>query len=225
MHTVTAIIPAYNEAERLPGVIAAVQSATLIREILVVDDGSSDHTAKVAAACGVRVLRLSENSGKGTALVSGALAAQGDILLFLDADLNGLTPTQVDDLARPVVSQQVDMAIGTFRGGRAATDLAQILTPNISGQRCLYREFFLSTPLVVGSRSGVEIAMTVHARACKLTTGIVMLDGVTHPMKEEKLGFLRGVLSRCRMYHDIFTTLIRYFFLSRVPGRTPVGSE
>ncbi|MHB9024614.1 MAG: glycosyltransferase family 2 protein [Armatimonadota bacterium] len=225
MHNVTAIIPAYNEAQRLPDVLKAVQAATLVSEILVVDDGSTDGTADVAASCGIRTVRLEDNRGKGTALRAGAFAAVGNILLFLDADLRGLTPAQVDDLVRPVFTQQAAMTIGIFHGGRAATDFAQFLCPNISGQRCLYTDFFLSVPLIEGSRSGVEIAMTIHARARKLPVQIVPLRGMTHTVKEEKMGLIRGFFARLRMYLDILVTLLRYTVITRLPGRTPVGSK
>jgi len=225
MHSVTAIIPAYNEATRLRNVLDVIRTSGLIDEMLVVDDGSTDNTAEVAESLGVRVVRLPENRGKGTAMRSGAIAARGDILLFLDADLRGLTPDQVDALVAPVRSDQAEMTIGIFRGGRATTDMAQAISPNISGQRCLYRDFFLSAPLIDGSRSGVEIALTIHARANKLAIEIVPLAGATHVMKEEKLGFLRGTIARYKMYSDILITLARYHRLARQLRRAPVVNE
>jgi glycosyltransferase involved in cell wall biosynthesis len=225
VQTVTVIIPAFNEAARVSGVLAVVRQATLAHEILVVDDGSQDNTAEVVAAGGIRVLRLPENRGKGTALRAGALAVQGDILLFLDADLQGLTPAQVDDLIRPVLQGQADMSVGIFQQGRTATDLAQWISPSLSGQRCLSRAFFLAVPLIDGSHSGVEIILTAHARACKLRVTLVPLAGVTHTMKEEKLGLLRGILSRWRMYGDILAMLLRYRLATRVAGRASVSTK
>ncbi|HEY3379824.1 MAG TPA: glycosyltransferase family 2 protein [Armatimonadota bacterium] len=225
MHAVTAVIPAYNEATRLPQVLRVVQQATLVHEIIVVDDGSHDGTAEAAHDCGVTVCRLPENCGKGTAMRAGALHATDDILLFLDADLIGLTPAQVDALIRPVLTEQVGMAVGIFQGGRTATDLAQFLSPSLSGQRCLTREFFLSAPLIEGSRSGVEVALTAHARAHHLALALVPLDGATHTMKEEKIGVLRGAFSRTRMYFDIVRTLLRYHLTTRVPGKSLTGNK
>jgi glycosyltransferase involved in cell wall biosynthesis len=225
MHSVTAIIPAYNEATRISNVLEVIKTSTLIDEVLVVDDGSADNTAEVAEAMEVQVVRLPENRGKGTAMRTGAIAASGDLLLFLDADLRGLTPAQVDALVSPVRSGQSDMAIGVFRGGRATTDLAQVISPNISGQRCLYRDFFLSAPLIDGSRSGVEIALTIHARAHKLAIQVVPLEGATHVMKEEKMGFWRGTIARYKMYSDILMTLARYHRLARQLRRAPAMKD
>jgi glycosyltransferase involved in cell wall biosynthesis len=215
MPGVTAIIPAYNEAERIATVIAAAHAATRITEILVVDDGSLDTTASVAAALGVRVLSLGVNQGKGAALRAGATQASGEWLLFLDADLQGITPEHLDALVEPVVTAQATMAIGIFTDGRPGLDLAQNLAPMLSGQRCLSRAFFLSTPLVDGSRQGVEIALTVHARASQAGIAFVSLPGVTHCTKEEKLGVMRGVVARGRMYAEILATLARYYLPSR----------
>lgn len=225
MHVVTVIIPAYNEAPRLAGVLDVVRRASLVQEIIVVDDGSTDATATVAHAHGVRLYRHAENQGKGTAMRTGALAATGDLLLFLDADLRNLLPAQVDALIAPVSEHQAEMSVGTFRGGHAVTDLAQRVSPNLSGQRCLHREFFLGAPLVDGSRFGVEIALTIHARACNLTRILVPLEGASHPMKEEKLGVLCGVLSRAHMYAEILFTFLRYHFAAHVPGRVPMSTR
>lgn len=225
MHAVTVVIPAYNEAARIAGVLQAIKGASLVNEIIVVDDGSHDGTTDIAATAGVRVCRLMENQGKGTAMRTGALQATGDILLFLDADLHGLTPGHVDALITPLLAGTAEMSMGIFRGGRAATDLAQRISPNLSGQRCLYRDFFLSAPLVDGSRSGVEIALTIHASACKITTVAVPLDAVTHPVKEEKLGLLQGILARARMYSDICSTLLRYHLITRFAGRAPMANK
>ena len=144
---------------------------------------------------------------------AGAAVAAGDVLLFLDADLCGLSPDHIDTLVQPVLARQADMTIGIFRGGRAHTDLAQVISPNISGQRCLCRDFFLAAPLVEDSRSGVEIALTAHARARGLLITVIPLDGATHVTKEEKRGLLRGLLARGRMFRDILVTLARYHLL------------
>ena len=202
--------------------LEVLQHAPQVREILVVDDGSEDDTAEVATDCGVRVIRLPENQGKGTALRTGAIVARGDLLVFFDADLRGLTLDHVRALIVPVLDARADMTVGEFRGGRAATDLAQFLAPHISGQRCLFRDFFLSVPFVEGSRSGVEIALTVHAHACKLTVFTVLLPGITHTLKEEKLGIVQGSLARGRMYLDIFSTLGQYYLTTREHPQHPV---
>lgn len=81
------ILPAFNEAEAIPGVIADLRShLSADVEIIVVDDGSTDDTAGVADNSGVIVVRHQRNLGKGAAMATGVAAASGERLVFMDAD-------------------------------------------------------------------------------------------------------------------------------------------
>ncbi|MGB9590545.1 MAG: glycosyltransferase family 2 protein [candidate division WOR-3 bacterium] len=84
-----AVIPAFNEAERVRQVIEGVKAHFAPQDILLVDDGSADCTASVAEAAGVRVMRLGKNMGKGYALRQGfseAIREGYDFVIILDAD-------------------------------------------------------------------------------------------------------------------------------------------
>jgi glycosyltransferase involved in cell wall biosynthesis len=82
------ILPAYNEELGLRATLRAVEAlgADLDLEVIVVDDGSTDGTPRVAAEAGVQLLRHSANRGKGAALRTGVAAARGDRLVTMDAD-------------------------------------------------------------------------------------------------------------------------------------------
>ncbi len=82
------VVPACNEEARLPGTLERLRAALAgaDAEILVVDDGSSDRTAALAAAAGARVLRLVRNGGRGAAVRAGIGAANGALILEMDAD-------------------------------------------------------------------------------------------------------------------------------------------
>jgi len=91
--SISIIIPAYNEAQRLPGTLQKVseylgRSAWDFAEIVVVDDGSTDGTAEAARAAGARVLQNPGNRCKGYSVRHGMLQAQGEWALFTDADLS-----------------------------------------------------------------------------------------------------------------------------------------
>lgn len=85
---VTIVIPAHNEEGAIAQVIAKLRAQSLpgLVEIIVIDDGSTDRTAEIAASTGVRVLRHSGNRGYGAALKTGVRAANSDYILTMDAD-------------------------------------------------------------------------------------------------------------------------------------------
>jgi glucosyl-3-phosphoglycerate synthase len=113
--TVSVVLPARDEAETVGGVIEAVLplvDAGLVDELIVLDDSSRDDTARVAAAAGAQVVSLADvlpaygvRSGKGNALWKGVAATEGDLLVFLDADLLGVTPAWVTGLLWPLLSE------------------------------------------------------------------------------------------------------------------------
>lgn len=84
--TLSIILPAKNEAEGLRGTLPALRLAYPDAEIIVVDDGSSDDTARVAREAGASVLSSPYSMGNGAAIKRGARAARGQVLVFMDAD-------------------------------------------------------------------------------------------------------------------------------------------
>ncbi|GAB4454452.1 MAG: hypothetical protein OHK0029_09050 [Armatimonadaceae bacterium] len=120
-----------------------------------------------------------------------------------------MTPAHIGALLAPVVQGETDMTVGVFRDGRAATTLSHLLVPVISGQRALRRETLLSVPFLDDSGFGVEVALTRHWRKEGFSTRYVEWEGVSHVMKEEKFGAVRGLTCHLRMYFQMAVFLFR----------------
>lgn len=204
---VSAVIPAFNEAQTIGRVLDVITTFTAIDEIVVVSDGSTDDTVEVVRQYPVRLIELKENVGKGGALQRGIDSASGDILVFLDADLIGLTTKHLEDMMQPVLLNRVEMVIGVFDNGRLTTDLAQVFAPYLSGQRVLKRSVIQGLDNLEMTRFGVEIALTIYAKTNQIACQEVKLAQMSHVMKEEKLGFFPGVLYRLKMYWEIVKVL------------------
>jgi len=115
------VIPVFNEVENIGEILKRVQAQKLANEIIVVDDGSTDGTrttlAKLDGKKKVRVLLHEHNKGKGAAVVTGMRAAQGEILLIQDADLE-YDPRDYPELLKPINEGIADVVYGSrFLGG------------------------------------------------------------------------------------------------------------
>ena len=158
------IIPAYNEANRLPRTLKKITDYFKNRaesfEIIVIDDGSTDQTADTAKTDPViRVIRHQKNRGKGAAVRTGMLAAQGEWRLLTDADLS----TPIEEYERLCADTgQADVIIGSRRVpgaqiirhqarwkellGRGGNLLIQLLlVPGVHDTRCGFKLFSADT--------------------------------------------------------------------------------
>ncbi len=113
---VSIIIPVYNEERTIGAVIDLVASLTFDKEIIVVNDGSSDGTREALGPYekreGVRVYHCPVNLGKGSAVRIGFSMAEGDIVTIQDADLE-LDPRDYYKLMEPIVSGEADVVYGS----------------------------------------------------------------------------------------------------------------
>lgn len=158
------IIPAYNEADRLPRTLTAVTAYLTAQrrsaEIIVVDDGSTDDTSRLAGqVSAVTVIRHDRNRGKGAAVRTGMLAAAGEWRLLCDADLS----TPIADLAGLEAHRSAgDIVIGSRRvaganvarrqswwkvvGGQLGNLLIQtFITPGLRDTQCGFKLFHRRT--------------------------------------------------------------------------------
>jgi glycosyltransferase involved in cell wall biosynthesis len=212
MSRISCIIPAWNEADRIGAVLAAVANHPDLAEVIIIDDGSTDGTAGVAEEFIVksgnfRLIRQPKNAGKTAALAAGIAAAQEDFLMFLDADLIGLGALDIAALARPVLRGEARASI-SLRGNAPAL-WRWIGLDYISGERVLPRALLAGreAELLCLPRFGFEVHLNQLWLEAACPIAVVQWPGVRSPLKAHKAGLWRGMLGDLCMMRDIFRLL------------------
>ena len=230
---VTVVIPAFNEAARLPdslpALLAAVDQLGVRSEIILVDDGSTDATVEVAerhfsTRSDTRLLRLPWNCGKGAAVRAGVSAAQGNSIVFLDADLAADIAHLPQLLA---MLDTVDVALGSRTrigaevqgrtagrevGARAYRALVRYLTQaSVVDTQCGFKAFrapaaklLFSMTTATGFGFDVEIltlAVALELRIAECPIRWTAVDGGHVSLRQHGLGML-GDLQRARRHQQ-----------------------
>jgi len=197
---VSVIIPCYNEGATVGQVIKEAMRSPLVGEVIVVDDGSSDNSSSSAREAGAKVVRHRRNLGKGSAIMSGAAAANYHVLVFIDADLQNFTFDVVDKLAQPILRKEAKLCKSTFEreAGRVtelvAKPLLEFIYPEakfsqpLSGQFAITKELLLS--LDVSRDWGVDISIILSA--LKVGERIVEVNIGELKHKHRELAHLAG---------------------------------
>ena len=125
---ITVVIPALNESARIKEVVKLAHRSKAVDEVIVVDDGSLDNTAEIAAAAGARVV-TSSLLGKGASMEDGLRAAKNEIVVYLDGDLQGLRKDLIDVLVEPLINGEAEFVKAKFSrsAGRVTTLTARPL--------------------------------------------------------------------------------------------------
>jgi hypothetical protein len=174
---IVAVVPAKDAAGSIVETVTALAGLPAVSDVLVVDDGSADATAKKARGAGAWVLTLPENRGKGGAVAAAVAATpETDVYLLVDAD-TGATAAGAAELLGPVLAGEADMTVGVLpsAGGRggfgavrrlAAAGIRRgaggfVATAPISGQRAVRGPLLRS--LELAPRFGLEVGLTIDA--------------------------------------------------------------
>src|SRR3989338_6070649 len=110
---VAAIVPAFNEAKTIGGVVKTLKSSPLIGEVIVISDGSTDATAEIAREAGADLVHeFPWRHGKGSAMGHGVTHTDSSVLFFADADLSGFTVKHIEDIVKPVLAGTYAQVVG-----------------------------------------------------------------------------------------------------------------
>ena len=177
------VIPTYNEADTLREVVARVRAVDVQTQIIIVDDGSTDNSAEIAASLAadaddITFLRHDRNLGKGRALRSGFEHATGDFVIVQDADLE-YDPSDYPKLLNPLLNGNADAVYGSrfltssehrvlyfrhYLGNRLLTLLSNLATDlNLTDMESCYKVFrreLLQSIVLEEDRFGFEPEIT-----------------------------------------------------------------
>jgi len=206
--TVAAIIPAYNEEKRIGDVIKQIEKVSLINEVIVIDDGSTDKTAKIVKNFkNVRLIKNKVNMGKAYSMDIGVKSTDCKIIFFCDADLKGLSPKAIEKIIIPVVNNNFDMYLGLRKNKmQQAVKLFALNT----GERALKRDLWEKLPKFYKHRYRIEAGLNYYAKYYGNGFGYESFP-YFQTLKETKYGFFKGTYLRWKMNLDVLLAYLRAY--------------
>lgn len=134
---ISIIIPTLNEERTIGSVIRFAKSAPHVQEVIVIDDKSLDETVRRAQEANATIV-TSTKLGKGASMRDGFLLSKGDIIVYLDGDIDHYDPQAIERLTKPILNDEADFVKATFdrEAGRVtelvAKPLLSILLPSLA---------------------------------------------------------------------------------------------
>lgn len=183
-HTVSVIVPAYNEEKKISHVMRSFVDSTLIDEIIVINDGSSDNTLSVIKRFKkIILINLKKNHGKSYAITKGIEKSKGDIIIFIDADLTGLNDSHIKKLINPLITGKKDVVIGYPNYIKAD----KLFLP-LSGERSYWKKDLLPyLKEIIHKGYGLELFLNYIFRNKRMR--LFPLHGVKTALKYEKQSY------------------------------------
>ena len=216
MKKVSAIICVYNEEKTVRDVIVSVSETLIVNEVIIVNDGSTDNTKKIIEKLNEDIemtdIHFAKNEGKGYAMAVGVENATNEIIVFVDADLSNLMKEHFIQLTMPIIKNEADMVLGQA----SETLINYNVNPfkSLTGERSLLKKDIL--PLVnkmQKSRFGVETLINLYYQSKGKTVKYVMLSGLKHPTKFDKVSKQQAIKEFVKEGHRIALTAFKNFDL------------
>jgi polyprenyl-phospho-N-acetylgalactosaminyl synthase len=200
---VDVVMPARDEELTIADNVVSARACRYVREVIVVDDGSSDATAELARAAGAKVVvRDGSEGSKAHAMADGVESSDADAILFVDADCTGLTAQHLDAICEPFVEGRAAMSLGAFDYGRFWNPFV-LRFPPTTGERIIPRWVFEAIPPQKLDGYTIELRINEVIAEGRLPTVARTMYGVSHRTKREKHGKLEGILRTILMYRDL----------------------
>jgi glycosyltransferase involved in cell wall biosynthesis len=227
---VSVIIAAFNEQDTIADVIRAVEGHPLVAEIIVVDDGSKDATSERARQTSARVITLEHNQGKAGAMNAGVRAARHDTILFLDADILGLTHEIITLTATPVLTGKCGMFVAIRARRTYWMNRLLYFIPVLGGERALTKEMWRRVPTIYRKGFQIEIALNYYTKKSGQKMAFGVMPGLSQVIKEKKRGFWLGLWQRVKMCAEVgwisfrlyvIRTILDLFSRSTTMGKSP----
>ncbi len=201
------VMPARDEALTVARNVAAARACSYVREVIVVDDGSTDATAEEAAGAGAKVVRREGSSGsKALAMADGVAATDAESILFVDADCTGLTAAHLDAIVRPFADARAVMSIGAFDYGWFWNPMVRRFPP-LSGERVIPRWVFEAIPPEKLAGYTIEVRINEVIASRRSPTTVRTMRGVSHRTKRDKHGAVEGYKRTYWMYRELLRML------------------
>lgn len=209
----TAIVPAYNEAERIGTVLSTLSKAPSVDEIIVIDDGSTDGTwESIREFENVKRFRNEKNLGKAGSMSVGVSHAKNDILFFCDADLLGFRPEHAEAIIAPVLRGEYEMSVGMRENFMQRTIRAWAKN---SGERVLRKRIWNELPPYYKHRYRIEAGLNNYVKHHTQRGLYSKMYDYSQPAKERKYGIFTGTILRWWMNLDVFAVYMRNFLSRR----------
>jgi dolichol-phosphate mannosyltransferase len=190
------VIPAYNEQDTIAGILERIRAVPLEKEIIVVDDASTDNTTKILeglAASDLKVIRQPKNAGKGAAIRAGIPHATGEIVIIQDADAE-YDPAEYPKLIAPILAGEAEVVYGSrfwTQESYQAGGKKKLLWP-----KGMQRANWLINRLLAGMANVLYKANITDEATCYKVFRAEVLQAI--PLKCERFEFCPEVTAKVR---------------------------